>query len=139
MSAENLEIVRRLHEAFDRGDLETQFELFAPDVEITEWPDAPDSRTYRGHAGVMEAYNSWYEAWEWVRHESVDLVDLGDRVLDAGRTRGKGKGSSVEVSLDAFNVFTLRDGKVVRLEFFTDRERALRAAGLGGAELEESR
>jgi hypothetical protein len=55
------------------------------------------------------------------------MFDAGDRVLVCGRTRGKGKGSAVEVEI---NAYTLRDGKVTRMEFFTTEEPALRAAGL---------
>jgi hypothetical protein len=63
---------------------------------------------------------------------NVEIVsaDLGDRVFMAVRNRMRGRASSIEVGADAFHVYTLRDGKVVGMEFFMDRERARRAAGL---------
>ena len=136
MSAENVEVVRRLTEAWERGDLEAQLAEIDPDVEIVEWPEGPDPRTYHGHAGVVEAGRSWAEPWEWLRNEVSEYVDVGDRVLTCGRIRVKGKGSAVEVGGDAFSLHTVRGGKVTRIEFFTDRERALKAAGLAGAESE---
>jgi len=134
LTTENLEIVRRVMEAYEVGDTEAQLVLLDSDVELVEWPDTPDSNTFRGHEGALEAARSWAEAWEWLRNEVDEMVEAGKRVLVCGRTRGKGKGSAVEVEIDAFNVYTLRDGKVTRMEFFTSREPALRAAGLQSEE-----
>jgi ketosteroid isomerase-like protein len=139
VSVENVEIVRRLVDAFEREDEDAQLAIVEAEVEIRDWPEGPDPRTYHGHAGMREAWEWWGQVWEWLRVETADFVDAGDLVLTCGRIHGKGKGSTVEVSVDAFNVYTLRDGKVIRMEFFTDRERALEAAGLSGAESEASR
>ena len=130
MASENVEVVHLLLEAFDRDDVVAQLALMDPEVEIVEWPDSPEANTYRGHSGAIRASETWSEAWEWLRNEVDDLVEAGDKVLVCGRTRGKGRGSAVEVAIDAFNVYTLRDGKVTRMEFFTSKEPALRAAGL---------
>jgi ketosteroid isomerase-like protein len=126
----NVVIVRRLTEAFDRGDIDAQLALLDPDVELVEWPETIDQGTYRGHDGAVKAFESWFEAWEWLRNEVEEIVENGDRVLVCGRTHGKGKGSSVEVAIDAFNVYTVGEGKITRMEFFTTKEPALRAAGL---------
>jgi ketosteroid isomerase-like protein len=130
MASENVAVVHLLLEAFERDDVVAQLALMDPEVEIVEWPEGPEARTYRGHAGAIRAGESWSEAWEWIRNEVDDFVEAGDRVLACGRTHGKGRGSAVEVAIDAFNVYTLRDGKVTRMELFTSREPALRAAGL---------
>jgi ketosteroid isomerase-like protein len=130
MSAENVEIVQKTMAAFEAGDTEAQLAMLDPDVELIEWPESPDQRTYRGHSGAMRASESWSEAWEWIRVEVDELLEAGDKVVVCGRTFGKGKGSSVEVAIDAFNVYTVHDGKVKRIEFFTTEEPALRAAGL---------
>jgi ketosteroid isomerase-like protein len=137
MSEENIAIVRRVLEAFARQDVDAQLAMFDPDVELHEWPEGPDPGTYRGHAGALRAYQSWYEAWEWVRSEPTEFVDFDDRVLVIGRTRAKGRGSALEVVLDAFDIYTLGDGKVTRIEFFTDREAALTAAGLSHERIQE--
>jgi ketosteroid isomerase-like protein len=130
MSETNVEIVRRIMAAFERGDIDAQLDLLDPDVELREWPEGPDPGTYRGHAGALRAAASWSEAWEWLENDVDEIVEAGDRVLVCGRTRAKGKGSAVEVTIDAYNVYTLREGKVTKLEFFTTREPAFRAAGL---------
>jgi len=126
----NVEVVRRLLDAFERGDLDSQLTLLAPDVEIVEWPDAPDSRTFRGHDGARQASEAWGEVWEWLRSDVEEVAEVRDRVVVSGRTHAKGKGSAVEVDVETFNVYTLREGKVTRVELFTSRGPAMRAAGL---------
>ena len=130
MASESVQVVHLLLEAYERDDVVAQLALMDPEVEIVEWPESPEARTYHGHAGAIQAGETWSEAWEWIRNEVDDLVDAGDTVLACGRIRGKGRGSAVEVAIDAFNVYTLRYGKVTRIELFTSREPALRAAGL---------
>jgi ketosteroid isomerase-like protein len=129
MSHENSRLVRRVMEAYNRDPTSVP-ELLAADVELIEWPESPDQRTYRGRDGALAAFESWSEAWESVNVDIDELVEAGEHVLARGRTHGKGKGSSVEVSMDAFNVYTIREGEVARIQFFTTEEPALRAAGL---------
>ena len=69
-------------------------------------------------------------AWEYIRAEPIRFVEAGDRVFAFIRSIGKGRGSSIEVELDTFGVYTIRDSKVTRVQYFTDREAALAAAGL---------
>jgi ketosteroid isomerase-like protein len=128
--SQKVALVHELMEAFERSDTEAQLALLDPDVEMVEWPEGPDQRTYRGHEGAVQAWQLWFEAWEWLRNEVEEIVEAGDKLLVCGRTHGKGKGSAVEVAMDAFNVYTIREGKVTRIEFFTTKEPALRAAGL---------
>jgi hypothetical protein len=52
-------------------------------------------------------------------------LELGDHVIALASYHGRGKGSGVEVHQQGAHVFELRDGKVVRLEIFADREKAI--------------
>ena len=130
MASENVATVRRFVDAFNRRDFESTFADADPEIELHEWPSAPGARTYRGHDGVLEAMNEWFETWEWMRVEIVDISEIGDRVFFTLHQRAKGKSSQIEVELTSYNVYTFRDGKVIRLELFTEREPALAAAGL---------
>ena len=58
MSQENVEIVRRCCEAFDRGDYESALDAFAPDIEY-DLSHFPDGGVYRGREGVREAFRIW--------------------------------------------------------------------------------
>ena len=128
----NVAFIREFTAAFNRRDVDYMISQLDPEVELHEWPAAPGAGTYRGHAGVRKAFDSWFEVWAWMQVEIVDVVEAGDRVLVTLRQRAKGKGSEVEVEIESFNVYTVRDGKLTRLELYTEREPALAAAGLTG-------
>jgi ketosteroid isomerase-like protein len=71
------------------------------------------------------------EVWEEFRLEPDEFVDGGDRVVVIGRWVGKGRGSGIEVQRPVAHVFTLHDGRVVRVELgYTGRGDALEATGL---------
>jgi ketosteroid isomerase-like protein len=140
MSEDHLEVVRRFVDAFNRSDVESLTHLYDPDVELHEWPTAPGATVYRGIDAARSALDSWFEVWEWMRVEIVDLVDVGnDQVFVTLDQRAKGRGSEVEVEIRSYNVYTFRDEKVIRIELFTEREPALEAAGLTPTSEEERR
>jgi ketosteroid isomerase-like protein len=131
MSEENVEIVRRMHDAYKCGDFESALAQFDPDVEWSEPPDNPGTRTWQGRKGVEGALATWTGAFENYRFELRELIDGGDdRVLAVGWQQGRGKSSGVEVSEEIFSVYRLRAGKIVRQQMFRDRAEALKAAGL---------
>jgi ketosteroid isomerase-like protein len=68
--------------------------------------------------------------WEELEMTAEEFIDGGDRVVVSGYFRGRGRGSGVEVDTRFYEVYTLRDGKIVRLDEFTGRADALEAAGL---------
>jgi limonene-1,2-epoxide hydrolase len=138
--SENIALVRRWVEAFNRLEFNSAIrDLLDPEAELHEWPNAPGARTYRGRDGVRQALDSWFESWEWMHVEIVDLLEVDDRVLVTLDQRARGKGSKVEVQLRTFNVFTLRAGKVREMKLFTEREPAFQAAGLTPDYQEEKR
>jgi ketosteroid isomerase-like protein len=130
VTSENARVIHEFVEAFNRRDFDWLVSTLDPNVELHEWPAAPGARTYHGHEGARQAVDSWFEAWEWMRAEVKDIIELDDRVLVMAHQRAKGKGSAIEVEVDTFNVYTFRDGKVIRIELFTERDPALAAAGL---------
>jgi ketosteroid isomerase-like protein len=130
VSSDNVASVRRFVDAFNRRDFNAIVAETDPDVELHEWPTGPGAQVYRGHSGVLEGVRGWFETWEWMRIEIGDVSQIGDRVFFTLHQRAKGKISQVEVEIESYNVHTFRDGKVVRIELFTEREPALAAAGL---------
>jgi ketosteroid isomerase-like protein len=138
--SQNVATVRRFVDAFNRLDVDYLTGRFAPDVELREWPTAPGARTYHGLDGVRSALDSWFEVWEWMQVEIEELVDAGDRILVMLLQRAKGRASEIEVEVKTFNVYTFGvDGRVTRLELFTDRDPAVEAAGLTPVHEEEKR
>ena len=68
---------------------------------------------------------------------SSDVIDCGDDVVAFVRYRGRGTESGVEVEASMANVWTIRDGKAIRLRQFLDRGKALEAVGLSEEDLSE--
>jgi ketosteroid isomerase-like protein len=130
MSQENVEVVRRCLEAFNRGDFEASVAFLDENVEWHDPPDVPDGGVHRGPEEVRRWTAGWLAAWESYTAEAEELIDAGDRVVVVHFERGRGKGSRADVEHRVANVFDLRDGRIVRKRPFASRADALKAAGL---------
>jgi ketosteroid isomerase-like protein len=134
MSEENVEIVRRVYEAVDRGDAETVLALYDPNIEW-EFAQSPfrglfKHDVYRGRDGLRSFIRERYEeAWSTIEDELVELIGAGERVISVITTRGRGRASGVEVEMTHAGIWTIRAGKIVRVEWMSHEE-ALEAAGL---------
>ena len=131
MSQENVEIVRRGFDAWNRGDIEGFRAYISPEW---EWHPArmfPGTDTvYHGAEGFTRFWKTFRAPWESMRAEAERIEDLGDRVLALMTLTGRRKGSDVEVTSEYANVFTLRDGLVIYQVGFDDWKTALKAVGL---------
>ena len=127
--SEQLAAVRRFADVFNRREFDALLEDVDAEVELHEWPLAPGARSYRGPAEIRQAFDSWFESWEWMQVEVEDMVESGERVLVTLHQRAQGKGSAAEVEVRSFNVYEFRDGKLVCIRLFTERELALEAFG----------
>ena len=130
MSQENVETVRRaLAGVLGGAWLQVLAELDpAIEIEDTVIPDASD---YRGHNGFFRWLERWNESWESWRLEDIELVPVGDdHVVGLWRMVAKGKGSGVEIERPDAVVYKLREGKIVRMGYYNDQQRALQDAGL---------
>ena len=86
---------------------------------------------YHGHEGLREWFRSWSEAFEDAGYEVERLVDAGDQVVSYSTWRGRGRTSGVEVEWKNHGgVWTIRDGRVVRVVWFGTGAEALEAVGL---------
>jgi ketosteroid isomerase-like protein len=128
---ERVAAVRRTYDAFHRGDVDALLSEVDPEVEWCVDAAIPGAvRVYRGHEGVRKYLEQAQEAFERVRFEIEDFIDAGeDRVILVATIHVRGKASGVETNLRGYELFTLREGKLVRREVFFDRAEALAAAG----------
>ncbi len=78
----------------------------------------------------MEFFRRWVSAFDEWGYEWGELIEGDDRVVVRIHQWGRGKGSGVAVDDRFWQVWTLGDGKVIRVTHHRDRERALEAAGL---------
>jgi len=130
MSQENVEIVRRLVDAFNERDLESFAELTTPDFEWTTSMAAVEGEIFWGREGIETYFGRMRDAWEEFLAVGDEFRDLGDRVLWRGRLQGRGRGSGVPVSAPLDILYDVRAGKVSSMHSFLDHDEALRAAGL---------
>jgi uncharacterized protein len=131
MSQDNVEIVRRVSAAFASGDLDTVLALVAPEIEwdFSHTDTWPEERVYRGYGEIAEFFGRWAGEWDDYRFEVEEVIDAGEKAVAIVRDEGRGKGSGIKLERRHAEVWTLRDGKVVRIEPFDDRAEALEAAG----------
>ena len=66
------------------------------------------------------------EVWDDFRIEPERFIDAGNRVIVIETRRARGKGSGVEVEMRSGVVWTLSDGKIVRMETDLDPDEAVR-------------
>src|ERR1700716_4577042 len=131
MSRENVEVVRRAYEAWNRRDFDEAAELLAPDVELQMPPNLPDVETWRSSDEVTRGLEAFLESWTELRVEVHELIDAGDRVVALVHYRGQAAltGLAVEgAGVDAA-VWTLRDGRAIKGQMYGGTDEALAAAG----------
>jgi ketosteroid isomerase-like protein len=135
MSQENVELVKRVFDAVARRDTDAVLACYHPDVEfdLSQGSIAGliGKGVYRGHDGLRRWFREWYEAWGSLQDDCEELIDAGEHVISVVTRRGRGRASGAETTARRGGVWTLRDGKVVRLAGgYRERSEALEAAGL---------
>ena len=121
MSQENVKIVRR----FLVVDVDEALTYADPGI---VWNPIEESST-QGHDAVRASLARWKGEWDDYELMPEDFVDRGDRVVVTVRLRGRGRRSGVEIDARFYDLYTLRDGKIVRMDQFTDRSEAFAAVG----------
>jgi ketosteroid isomerase-like protein len=126
--ATNVELVRRGTEHFVATG-EPPWEMIDEEVEVYDH-DTPDQGDYRGHAGYARWLEDWGAAWAEWSIEPEEFIDAGDSVVVFFRMRTTGRGSGVEIERQDAIVSKLRNGGIVRVDYYNDRQQALKAVGL---------
>ncbi len=135
MSQENVEIVRRVYDAVARGAVDAVLDFYDSDIEWnmsrSPYRALVGRDSYRGHDGLRRFFRDYRDPWAAIEDKCEELIDAGERVIAVVSTcaRGKASGADVERTHQA-GVWTLRGGKVIRVDWFSTRGEALEAAGL---------
>jgi ketosteroid isomerase-like protein len=138
VSRENIELVRRLYAELASEGSAREFDQRLTDEALghfldpaIEWVPVAHSlqavESYRGFDGVRRFWGEFLSTWESYRVEPLSFYDAGDRV--AVVVHIVGRTHELEVDETRSSLLTLRDGRVVRVESFTDPEGAREAAG----------
>jgi ketosteroid isomerase-like protein len=127
MSEENVELVRRGLKSVDA--------FWAMLDEYVVWDHrgqpAPDlDGVYFGREAVIKASRHYWGTWADYRVEAEELLDAGPSVVVIVRERGRGKSSGAPFERQNPQLWTFREGRIIRWESFQTRADALEAAGL---------
>jgi ketosteroid isomerase-like protein len=133
MSRENVELVRKLFDVYNERSFDENAELIDPEI---VWDlsriELPDGASYTGRSGLRSFVDAWEEGFESDHVAAREIVDGGDRVVVLVHHRGRGKISGIEIDQTYAMVWTLRDGRAVRMDMYPTWDEGLEAAGLTG-------
>ena len=145
MSQQDVELVRALLAPFEQGDVipmwrdhaifaamrEATADLLTPDFECVFVREDVGRSTYIGLEGLRAAWLDWLEPWDSYLAGVEDVIDAGaGRVVVLTRDHARPKGATAEVDFLGAPIWTVRDGKLARIEFYFNRAEGLAAAGL---------
>ena len=125
--------LKRFFAALNRRDLAVCLLGLHPQIEFRVTRDflGPDqAEVVYGHEGLLQFLQAWFEAFEDIRYEPEEVLDLGDMFLVTQQLYGTGLGSGAAVTQRIFVLSHAHQGLVVKQETFLDRAKALEAAGL---------
>src|ERR1700730_5162296 len=140
MSQKNVEIARRALDALNQSDLmvggsdplPTLREFCDPDVEWDFSRRGVDPEIYHGYDGWSRIAEQFGDAWQELRIEIDEIIDAGNKVVLFTNMIGLSR-SGIKLAHRVGQVWTFRDGKIVRDEYFgEDRVACLEAVGLAG-------
>lgn len=135
-------LVRGGWAASDRGDLDLCLCGVDPGVEVI-WPETgrwafPDlGGTHHGHEGWLRVWRATHEVLD-VAIRPAEIIDAGEQLLVIADATARGTGSGVPVSGPVIALNTIHAGRVVREQYFDERDEALEAAGIRPEDLRDA-
>jgi ketosteroid isomerase-like protein len=130
MSRENLELVRRTNDAYNRRDLDAFVQTLSESVRFEPRFSAMDRRIYLGHDGVRRYFAELDEVWSRYEMKLERLVAVGSRVAGLFHLYAVGRESGLHLEERPGVVFTLQAGTVVLIDAYLTQADALEAVGL---------
>jgi uncharacterized protein len=135
VAQEDIDLIRRLYDAFNSGGLDAIYEWLDPEIEWVNPPESIDHQTFHGHEGVA----AWYRELLSPQFDSVtfhpeEFVEIGGRIVVRCRGAVRTRGTGHELELPFTHLVTVRGGKVASVRMFSDTSEAMRVAGEGPTE-----
>jgi ketosteroid isomerase-like protein len=130
MSQENVELAQRGYRHFNEvGEFDSEFA--SPECEFDLSNAMPDVRPFRGLDRANALLRDWTAAFDDFRVEADRVLEMGDdRLVVFVRNTGRLREGGAPIENRFIHVWTIRDGKAIRMEGYLDEEMALEAAGL---------
>jgi ketosteroid isomerase-like protein len=125
--SEDVEVVRRMYEARERGDAEVMLGCFHPDAVLDARPRM-DTGLVHGREDASRVITEWIAAFDGWHEEIHEIRDLGDQVCVVATQRGRAKGTQVEIEARYALLYEVDGGQITRLTLFSTEDEALAAA-----------
>jgi ketosteroid isomerase-like protein len=114
VSAETVEVVRRLNSAFNAGDWDGFFKLLDPSIEFVDHLPLPDVQaTAHGVEQAGSVLEHWREGFSGFHAEVLEYLDVDDYVVCSTRWTFKSRDNEIELSWTGAEAHQVRDGKLV--------------------------
>ena len=126
MSREAVASIQAVYECMARGDFRASAELVAPEFEWEQHQGVVEPGSHRGD-GVQRALDSIFEVYEDFRVEAEEYIDLGEKVLVVARIHGRARSSGMQLGEEFAFIWSMKDGRPVRMEQYPARRAALEA------------
>jgi ketosteroid isomerase-like protein len=130
MSQENVEIVRRAIDAFNRGGVDAALEFLDREIEWTTTGIFVKRGTYRGHEGARRYMGALAADLDDLHTEPEEFIDAGEQIVVPFHPSAAGKRSGAPVVFSGARVYGLEGGKIKRIHNYTEKAEALAAAGV---------
>jgi uncharacterized protein len=127
VSETDVDTLRRSYEALNEGELDGALEALAPDAVWRESPELPGGDEFRGREALRGFLGDFLAEWREFHQEIEKVVPAGDRIAVLIHLIAVGRGSGIEADTRYAHVWTMRDGKGIRVEGHRDQEAALRS------------
>jgi ketosteroid isomerase-like protein len=126
MTAENIEIVQQIYEAFARQDLQGLLTLVDPECVVTQDPSIPWGGRYVGHDGVTAFAVALIGSTDSVVLVE-SLFEADGQVIQCGRSKGTVRANGKTFDIPEVHIWTVKSRKVVAAHFIIDTPGMLRA------------
>jgi ketosteroid isomerase-like protein len=131
MAESKADLLVPVYESWGRGDWTPQFDVYDPEMEWGFSEDFIESGMRSEIGQKSSRLRAWLSQWDHWRCVAERYIESGDQVVVLARYIGRGKSSRAPVETLGAHVWTMRGGKAVKLEVFSNRESALAATGIG--------
>ena len=125
-------LIRQAAHAFNERDVD---EVVASmhseaEVELIGGFDGVMGQCFQGEEGVRRFCQEWFTAFKSMTVEVERFLDAGEQILILTRLKATGAGSDAPVELLGAAIYSFRDSKIARIDFYYDRDQAFEAGGL---------
>jgi ketosteroid isomerase-like protein len=131
MSEENVELVRRAY-AHTEATKQVYAEGLAPDFiwDMSKYEGWPEQQYYEGVDGAQRFLDDWTGVWREWELEVEKICDAGDKVVALLHARGRAGTTGMRLDMAFAQAWTIREGRLVRMDMYSDPSEALEAVGL---------